>query len=116
MKELAEQVRKICSRFPVVEEKIDAFGHLSFRVKDKPFIMMGEDADYTGLSIKTSKTTQEVLLESKPEVYSKTAYIGQHGWVSTKDAQGIDWSELEQLIEEAYLRTAPKSVLKELNN
>lgn len=31
-----EKVRKICLYYPEVEEALDSFGHISFRVKDKP--------------------------------------------------------------------------------
>jgi predicted DNA-binding protein (MmcQ/YjbR family) len=104
------QVREICMRLPEVHEAVDSFGHTSFRVKDKPFVMMGEKAEDTSISIKTLKTTQEVLLQR--EGFVKTPYIGQHGWVSLTSIDQADWQEIEELIKEGYLRTAPKSLAK----
>ena len=42
----------------------------------------------------------------------KTPYIGHHGWVSIKSEEKIDWNEMGELIKEAYLRAAPKRVVK----
>ena len=37
-----ERVRDLTADFPEVEEAVDKFGHTSFRVRDKPFVMLGE--------------------------------------------------------------------------
>ncbi|SDO02616.1 hypothetical protein SAMN04487897_107120 [Paenibacillus sp. yr247] len=53
--ELLSKVRTFCSELPEVEEKVDGFGHTTFRVKDKPFVMMGE-TDGQLLNQQQSKT------------------------------------------------------------
>ncbi|TFI48860.1 MmcQ/YjbR family DNA-binding protein, partial [Diaphorobacter sp. DS2] len=60
-----------------------------------------------------SKETQEFLLQEGSRFF-KTPYIGQHGWTSILGDLEIEWHEAEGLIKEAYLRTAPKSILKSL--
>jgi predicted DNA-binding protein (MmcQ/YjbR family) len=105
-----EKVRAICTRFPEVEDKVDSFGHTSFRVKDKPFVMLGEKEETLSLAIKTHPTTQEVLLQL--EGFFKTPYIGQHGWTSLIIRPETNWKEIEGYIHEAYLRTAPKRLCK----
>ena len=105
-----QHVRSICGVFPSVEEQIDGFGHTSLRVKDKPFIIMGEDKEGVSLSIRTSQSTQEILLSQVDSLFFKTPYIGQHGWVTQQIEPPTDWDEIEDLIREAYLRTAPKKL------
>ncbi|QED49972.1 MmcQ/YjbR family DNA-binding protein [Cytobacillus dafuensis] len=105
-----EKVREISMKFPEVDEKVDSFGHTSFRVKDKPFVMMGEKEGQSSLAIKTLPTTQEILLLL--DGFFKTPYIGQHGWTSLIIDQDINWKEIEGYILEAYLRTAPKRLCK----
>ncbi|WP_036745334.1 MmcQ/YjbR family DNA-binding protein [Paenibacillus sp. UNC451MF] len=105
--ELVEKIRKQCSTFPEVTENIDSFGHTSFRVKDKPFVMLGEK-DQVFLSIKTDKDTQQFLLQQEDTNYLKTRYIGHHGWVTVRSHERADWKELEELIIEAYFRNAPR--------
>ncbi|WP_301173500.1 MmcQ/YjbR family DNA-binding protein [Brevibacillus nitrificans] len=108
---LVEKVRKLAMRLPEVAEQVDAFGHISFRVNDKPFVMMGEGREYgPTLSIKTLPTTQEYLLAQ--EHFYKTPYIGQHGWVSIVGENVTDWNAIESYLIEGYLRSAPKRLAK----
>jgi predicted DNA-binding protein (MmcQ/YjbR family) len=108
--EMLDNVRHICEPFPEVEEVIDGFGHTTFKVKGKSFIILGETEDSTSLSFKSDKENQEFLLLQGG--YYKTPYIGQHGWVSIKAPQ--DWDELGILLKEAYLRAAPKRLVKQV--
>lgn len=98
--------RLIAMAFPEVTEGLDAFHHISFRIRNKPFVMMGEHAEGPWLAIKADVHSQAWLI--KRGGFSKTPYIGQHGWVSVDDVRAADWRELEELITDAYLRVAPK--------
>jgi len=108
---LLDRVRKICEPLPEVTEKIDGFGHTTFRIKDKPFIFMGEKDEEPTLSFKSDPFTQELLLQQR-DAYFKTPYIGHHGWVSVRSVQSINWHEIEPLLVEAYCRAAPKRLAK----
>lgn len=112
-----ETVRKICLALPEAVEHIDGFGHNTFKVNGKSFVISGENENGFGLSFKSDRETQELLLQK--EHYYKTPYIGQHGWVSIQNPVEENWDELTDLIQEAYLRAAPKRLVKqwnELNN
>lgn len=106
--ELLNWVRGICAKLPETTEEIDGFGHTVFRVKGKTFIFMGESAggEPGAMSVKSDRETQALLIASGR--YSKTPYIGHHGWVSLVREAGIDRQELETLIVEGYLMAAPK--------
>lgn len=65
-----------------------------------------------GLSIKSDKEQQYLLLQQGG--YVKTPYIGQHGWVSLESGSTPNWGELADLIKEAYLRAAPKKLMKQV--
>lgn len=112
--EMLDNLRRICGSLLEVEEIIDGFGHTTFKVKGKSFIMMGENEDGAGLSFKSDRENQEILLQQGR--FIKTPYIGQHGWVSTKTGEPIDWDELGELLKEAYLRAAPKRLVKQLRS
>ncbi|ARU62133.1 phosphoribosylglycinamide formyltransferase [Tumebacillus avium] len=109
---LLGQVREIAMRLPEVIEAVDKFGHTSFRVNDKPFVMMGEGDGETSLSLKVLKETQEVLLQRGG--FTKTHYIGHHGWVTLDTEVAPDWNEIGELITEGYLRSAPKRLQKQV--
>ncbi|WP_409346346.1 MmcQ/YjbR family DNA-binding protein [Paenibacillus sp. MBLB4367] len=113
--DMLHRVREICGRLLEVEEAIDGFGHTSFRVNGKTFVMLGENEQgVASMSIKTAKTTQEFLLLQEGKFF-KTPYIGQHGWVSIRNAEPGDWGELESLVREGYGRSAPKRLLSKQN-
>ena len=103
---LVARIRKICGELPGVVEEIDKFGHTSFRVSKKPFVIIGEDEDELGLSLKTDLDTQAMLIRDGG--YERTPYIGQHGWVSVADVKKADWAEVEELVLDAYRAIAPR--------
>ena len=106
-----ETVRKICLALPEAVEHIDGFGHNTFKINGKSFVISGERENGFGISFKSDRETQELLLQK--EYFFKTPYIGQHGWVSMQNPAGENWDELTDLIQEAYLRAAPKRLVKQ---
>ncbi|WP_240794312.1 MmcQ/YjbR family DNA-binding protein [Bacillus sp. BHET2] len=103
-----DEIRRFSLSYPEVHEHIDGFGHISFRVKDKPFVIIGET-----LSIKTLPATQEILLEQSG--YIKAPYIGRHGWVLV-EIEEVGWQTIEGLIREGYLIVAPKRLINHVRN
>lgn len=54
---LVDVIRSLCVTYPEVHEHIDGFEHTSFRVKDKPFVIIGEENNLS-LSIKSYWSSQ----------------------------------------------------------
>lgn len=107
---LLAALRKVCKNLPETEEKIDGFGHTTFRVKGKSFVIAGMGEDGASLSIKADKANQALLVSRGP--YVRTPYIGQHGWVSVDQPLKHDWPEIEGLIEDGYRLAAPKRLTR----
>lgn len=103
-----DEIKRQSLLYPEVHKHVDGFGHISFRVKDKPFVIIGET-----LSIKTLPATQEILLEQPG--YTKTPYIGRHGWVLV-EIQEVGWQTIEGLIRNGYLIVAPKRLANAIQN
>ncbi|MFB7640409.1 MmcQ/YjbR family DNA-binding protein [Peribacillus butanolivorans] len=110
---MLENVRNICLALPEAVELIDGFGHNTFKINGKSFVISGESEKGFRLSFKSDRDTQELLLQK--ENFFKTPYIGHHGWVSIQNPDREDWDELTDLIQEAYLRAAPKRLVKKWN-
>ena len=110
-----ERVRKATRKLPGVDVSIDGFGHTTFKVGKKSFVLVGggNDGNEGSISIKADPTTQASLVKHGP--YVRTPYIGQHGWVSLFGYVKIDWKQVAELIEDAYRLAAPKKLLKELD-
>lgn len=110
-----ERVRGLCRRLPEVAVEVDGFGHTSFRVAKKPFVIIGawEDGE-PSLSFKADHTTQEALIRRGR--HHRTPYIGQHGWVSYNKDAAVDWGEVEDLVLDGYRRVAPKRLLRQVES
>ncbi|KOP71035.1 MmcQ/YjbR family DNA-binding protein [Cytobacillus solani] len=106
---MLDNVRKICLALPEAVEIVDGFGHNTFKINGKSFVISGESERGFRLSFKSDRETQEILLQK--EYFYKTPYIGHHGWVSIQNPSGDNWDELNDLIQEAYLRAAPKRLV-----
>ncbi|MDM5286761.1 MmcQ/YjbR family DNA-binding protein [Peribacillus frigoritolerans] len=110
---MLDTVRNICLALPEADEHIDGFGHNTFKINGKSFVISGESEKGFSLSFKSDRETQELLLQK--EKYFKTPYIGRHCWVSIQNPDREDWDELTYLIQEGYLRAAPKRMVKKWN-
>ncbi|MBX9957507.1 MmcQ/YjbR family DNA-binding protein [Peribacillus simplex] len=110
---MLDNVRNICLALPEAVEHIDGFGHNTFKINGKSFVISGESEKGFSLSFKSERETQELLIQK--EKYFKTPYIGRHGWVSIQNPDREDWDELTYLIQEGYLRAAPKRMVKKWN-
>jgi predicted DNA-binding protein (MmcQ/YjbR family) len=107
---LLNALRKACAPLPEVVEEIDGFGHHAFRVNRKSFVIAGMGEDGTAVSIKSDPANQALLVERGP--FYRTPYIGQHGWVTLDEPLKGDWSEVEELIVDAYRLAAPKRLAR----
>ena len=99
-------MRKLSAPYPQAEEYVMVH-HPAFRVGKKPFVILGGD-DPPTLAVKVPKETQHVFLEDPR--FSKTPYIGQHGWVSIELAK-MKEAEVARLIDLSYRGVAPKKAL-----
>ncbi|MGH7470051.1 MAG: MmcQ/YjbR family DNA-binding protein [Longimicrobiales bacterium] len=107
---LIERITKATAGLAGVTREVDGFGHNSFRVGKKSFVIIGSGEGAGSLSIKCDLTTQDALIRGGR--YVRTPYIGQHGWVTTMGNAKLDWAEIQELVEDAYRMTAPKKLLK----
>ena len=107
---LLAALRTVCARLPEVQEIVDGFGHTTFKVGKKSFVIAGMGERGRAISIKSDPVTQAHLIRRGP--YYRTPYIGQHGWISIESPLDQDWPEIEQLIVDGYRSAAPKRLLR----
>lgn len=103
------QVRDIALALPGAAE-VPTWGELTWRVRDKIFVM-GGGPESTSVSVKCTKEDQAELIAMAPQTYAVSAYVGRFGWV-TVALSLVDADELRELIVDAWRRTAPKSAVK----
>ena len=102
------QVRSMALALPATTEVVTWETDLTWRVRDKMFVVGGPESPR--ISVKASMEEQAELIAMNPETYAKAAYVGRFGWVSV-DLSTVDPDELNNLIVEAWRRTAPKKLV-----
>ena len=110
-----DELRAFCLALPGTHEKetwgdAEHAGDVTFRVKDRIYVMTGPDGR-GGASIRTTIDQQAELLDTFPGVFRPAPYVGRFGWV-VAELDGVDDELLRGIIEGAWRRTAPKAVVK----
>jgi len=109
-----ERVREICLALPEASE-VEAWGEPTFRVKGKIFAMHASASTHHGggrqaIWIMSDSTTQDLLMRARPTQYFKPPYVGPSGWVGAwLDGRPI-WSEINELLRDAFRKRAPKKI------
>ena len=121
---ILNRVRKICLAYPESSEKV-AWGHPTFRVKEKMFASIGawhygpdgkplkegeKGLFRVTMTMPTAPGEQEVLL-ARGAPFFFPAYVGGKGWIGIDLDKNTDWEELEELIDTAYRKIAPKRLV-----
>ena len=97
--QIVAKLRQFCADMPEAEEGT-LVHHVCWRRKGKPFVVVGDHGGLN-LSVKVGKEMQGVYLEDTR--FYKTPYMGHHGWVSFKAADGkMPWPELKGLVVQSY--------------
>ena len=99
-----QDVREISLALPDVEEHVTWGTDINFRIRNKMFVIGGDDAD--GVSLKASLTTQADLIDLDPDTFSSAPYVGRFGWVNVNLAR-VDRALLEKLLRDAWRSIAP---------
>ncbi|GAA0422033.1 phosphoribosylglycinamide formyltransferase [Acrocarpospora corrugata] len=105
--EVAARLREICLALPeAVEKPFGGHSAPSFRVREKLFLMTGEDG--LTMTFKAGPGAQEALVGSDPERFFVPRYVGTKGWVGVRLDVEMDWDEIDELIRDSYRLIAPK--------
>jgi hypothetical protein len=99
-----DDVRSIAMALPEAEEKLTWGTDVTFRVRDKIFVIGADRADE--ISVKASLDAQTDLIDLDPDTFSAAAYVGRYGWVRIR-LERIDRELLARLVADAWRATAP---------
>ena len=112
---LRTRVAEIVSLLPEAKATLTMGVHLRLEVREKRFGWFMEDHHGDGRLVLELKAIPGVAAAwiAVGEPYYRPSYGGARGWIGIALDQGAeDWSVIEDLLEEAYMMTAPKSVRK----
>ncbi|HWB66603.1 MAG TPA: MmcQ/YjbR family DNA-binding protein [Mycobacteriales bacterium] len=112
-----DQVRAICLALPGVTEK-QSHGAPAFFVK-KQFVMLWpgghHEHDFPHLWCAAPLGEQQALVAADPARFFRPPYVGHRGWIGVRLDDGIDPTELGELLQDAYRTVAPAKLVAELD-
>jgi len=98
----------------------DQGSHATFRAGKKVFAYYLNNHHGDGIVAVCCKTLpgdNERLIASNPGKFYMPAYVGPRGWVGLRlDRATVAWSEVKELVQGSYMQTAPKRLLKLLED
>ncbi|MBI4899836.1 MAG: MmcQ/YjbR family DNA-binding protein [Actinobacteria bacterium] len=116
---LLRRVREIALSFPAAAQKV---------THGRPAFYTGKVFAYFGGSVKVDSVYVEhdasLLVLPDPEDYEalaqdervyRPAYLGPYGWLGLDLTLGMDWTEVAELVDASYRRTAPRRLVLELD-
>ena len=114
--QVLKRVRQICLDLPEATEK-EAWGSLTFRVRNKQFVMFQNNHHgdgIVGIWCKAAPGAQEVLVQAEPDRYFVPPYVGPSGWIGIRLDGDPDWGAAAALVEDGYRLVAPKRAIAAL--
>jgi hypothetical protein len=95
-------------------------GAPSFFVRDKKcFLMLLDDHHGDGrfaIWCAAPPGNQELLVRANPERFFRPPYVGHRGWLGVVLNDGVDWEELQGIVEDAFATVAPKKLLAKFDD
>lgn len=103
---------KLCLALPEAHE-VEAWGEPTFRVRNKILTMYASAASHHGAGrpavwIKATPGNQALMIQTAPQRFFLPPYVGPSGWVGVYLDRTSAWSELGDLLQDAYCLTARK--------
>ena len=93
--------------------------HLKFSIRKKSFGYFLDDRHGDGkvaICCKAAPGVMNELVELDPDRYFVPPYLGAKGWVALRiDQPKIEWTEVSEIIEDAYRQSAPRRLVAELD-
>jgi len=106
------RLRKLALALPEAHE-VEAWGAPTFRVRNKLFAMFASADSHHGggrpaVWVKAAPGNQDLMVRAFPHRFFVPPYVGPSGWVGVWLDEGAEWSELAELLRDAWRLTAPK--------
>ncbi|OJF09912.1 putative DNA-binding protein (MmcQ/YjbR family) [Couchioplanes caeruleus] len=111
---MLEELRRICLALPEVTERLSHGAPTWFVRGKRTFVSLmadgHHDADFPHLWCAAPPGAQEELIAADPGRFFRPPYVGHRGWLGVRLDGDVDWDEIAELCEDAFLTIAPKSL------
>jgi hypothetical protein len=116
--EATARLREVCAKLPEVTERL-SHGAVTFFVRQKRTVAYLTD-DHHGdgrlaLICPAEPGVQEEVVAREPDRFFRPPYVGHRGWIGLRLDVDPDWSEVAEIVTEAYRCVAPKTLARMLD-
>jgi hypothetical protein len=111
------RLRRLCLALPETTERL-SHGEPTWFVRDKKTFVMYADHhhdDRLGFWCAAAPGVQTELVAADPVRFYRPPYVGHRGWLGVYLDVAQDWSELAEIVTDAYRAVAPKSLVAQLD-
>lgn len=103
------RLREICLALPETSERL-SHGAPTFFVRGKRAFLMVMDNHHgdgrLAIWCAAPDGMQTMLVDAEPDRFFVPPYVGHRGWLGVRLDRGLDWNELEGIVEDAYAEVA----------
>ncbi|SFQ13133.1 MmcQ/YjbR family DNA-binding protein [Amycolatopsis rubida] len=107
-----DNLRALCLALPEATERL-SHGEPAWFVRGrKTFVMFADQHhdDRIAFWCPAPPGVQEELVRTEPERFFRPPYVGPSGWLGVRLDVDVDWTEVDQIVREAYRHVAPKKL------
>jgi len=112
-----DRLRRICLSFPEVTER-PSHGEPAWFIRGRTtFVTLSDHHhdDRLALWCAAPPGAQQAFVVSDPERFFVPPYVGHRGWLGVYLDVPVDWSELAEVVEDAYRTVAPRRLAATLD-
>ncbi|TWD73065.1 hypothetical protein FB561_6950 [Kribbella amoyensis] len=113
-----ERLRALCLALPEVTERLSHGEPTWFVRGKKTFVMFANQHhdDRVAFWCAAPEGAQDALITADPDHFFRPPYVGHRGWLGVYlDVPEVNWSHLEDIVEDAYRQIAPKTLIAQLD-
>ncbi|MGY0235488.1 MmcQ/YjbR family DNA-binding protein [Longispora urticae] len=107
-----DRLRELCLALPETTERLSHGEPTWFIRGRKVFVTLADHHhdNRLGFWCAAPPGTQEALVTEDPALYFRPPYVGGRGWLGVYLDVPVNWDEIRDVVTEAYLMVAPKSL------
>jgi len=112
--ELLQRVRELCLSFPETSERLSHGAPRFFVLEKRSFVAWADNHHGDGrlaLWCAAPPGAQELWLQLAPDYFFRPPYMGPFGWVGIRLDREADWDEVTRVVEDAYVKQAPRRLV-----
>jgi hypothetical protein len=109
------RLRALCLALPEVTEKL-SHGEPTWFVR-KTFVsyLNHHHDDRLAFCCAAPPGVQEELVAGEPARFFRPAYVGHRGWLGVYLDVPLDWTEIAEIVQDAYRTVAPRKLVAQLD-